>query len=114
MGGSAGRGSALPGCSVASFPPWQLAQPASQVPARENLVHKASLELGQGKVRLANWQDASAHFPASHSHTRVATLCTESKQDQKYKQGTDPSRSHDLDPIDKQQLKPRLSWLISR
>lgn len=29
-GGSAGRSSALPGCSAASFLPWQLAQPASQ------------------------------------------------------------------------------------
>lgn len=44
-GGSAGRSSALPGCSAASFLPWQLAQPANQAPACENLIHKVSVEV---------------------------------------------------------------------
>lgn len=43
-GGSAGRSSALPGCSAASSLPWQLARPASQGPAGENLIHKVSIE----------------------------------------------------------------------
>ena len=46
VGGSAGRSSALPGCFVASFLPWQLARPGSQGLACENVIHKFnSIEL---------------------------------------------------------------------
>ena len=113
VGGSAGRGSALPECSAASSPPWQLARPASEVPAGENVVHKASLKL----ERIGQRETRRRPRHGLHTFPQI-TVMVWSAEPHFIRKARPKTQQTPLAPVisvpDTHQLKPQLSWLISR